>query len=171
MKTCEKCGELNGERLDKCYKCHADLPNAPLKSELATYMPKYDKVCAVCKDILKPDATKCPSCGSTRIQSQRNRDWGKTDQDYEDSTHEVISLKTTMRIYLLILLVAAFALIALSIFRFAIIPKFNSYIKSSPRQFFIAICMSIFTFIAIIGRAEKPESIASTGQKALHVVE
>lgn len=53
MKTCSKCGELNGDNNTKCYKCGERLP-APV-----TGAKRY---CKYCKGIYMPNVEECPRC-------------------------------------------------------------------------------------------------------------
>ncbi len=53
MKTCPKCGELNGEDRTTCFSCRKVLQNtAP-----------YQKVCPKCRTIYLPRAERCEDCG------------------------------------------------------------------------------------------------------------
>ena len=53
MKTCPKCGELNGENSRECYKC---------KSSLGA-TSSYRKICPKCKTIYAGRAESCETCG------------------------------------------------------------------------------------------------------------
>ncbi len=54
MKTCPKCGELNGDDRTDCFKCRAALP-----AQQATR-----KVCPKCGAIYSPKSETCEACGT-----------------------------------------------------------------------------------------------------------
>lgn len=53
MKTCPKCGELNGEDRTGCFSCRAALAKTP----------PYRKVCPKCRTIYSPRTERCENCG------------------------------------------------------------------------------------------------------------
>lgn len=52
MKECPKCGELNGDNNERCYKCNTVLEAAP----------SY-RVCPKCKTIYSAKSQTCERCG------------------------------------------------------------------------------------------------------------
>ncbi|MFA9379590.1 MAG: hypothetical protein ACERKO_00885 [Acetanaerobacterium sp.] len=54
MKTCPKCGELNGEDRGDCYRCHAALP----KNE------HYRKICPKCGSLYNSRKERCDNCAA-----------------------------------------------------------------------------------------------------------
>ncbi len=54
MKTCPKCGELNGEDRTTCFSCRKVLGSNPA----------YRKVCPKCHTIYSPRAERCENCGT-----------------------------------------------------------------------------------------------------------
>lgn len=58
MKTCPKCGELNGDNNAVCYKCKTDL------SDISTVR----RYCKYCKEIYTPSTKECPKCGMPTIE-------------------------------------------------------------------------------------------------------
>lgn len=52
MKKCPKCGELNGDNNNKCYKCGADITNIRTT-------PRY---CSSCQQVFAPNVDVCPNC-------------------------------------------------------------------------------------------------------------
>lgn len=53
MKTCPKCGELNGEERTTCFSCRKVLENtAP-----------YQKVCPKCRAVYSSKTERCEDCG------------------------------------------------------------------------------------------------------------
>ncbi len=55
MKTCEKCGELNGEERETCWKCGNDLR--------VRLEDTYQKFCPKCGAIYPKEAERCEKCG------------------------------------------------------------------------------------------------------------
>ncbi len=53
MKTCLKCGELNGEDRTSCFSCRETLPKAPT----------YRKMCPKCHAVYTPKTERCDDCG------------------------------------------------------------------------------------------------------------
>lgn len=58
MKTCPKCGELNGDNNTICYKCKNDI------SDITTVR----RYCKYCKEIYTPRTKECPKCGMPTIE-------------------------------------------------------------------------------------------------------
>ncbi|HBP38433.1 MAG TPA: hypothetical protein DD640_06780 [Clostridiales bacterium] len=54
MKTCPKCGELNGENRSECFKCKASLGAAST----------YKKICPKCKTLYSGKSETCENCGN-----------------------------------------------------------------------------------------------------------
>lgn len=59
MKTCQSCGELNGDKRTTCYKCKAGIGAAA----------DYRKVCTRCGAVYAATAETCETCG-TRLSVQ-----------------------------------------------------------------------------------------------------
>ncbi len=53
MKTCPKCGELNGNDREDCFKCRTSFPKTPA----------YRKICPKCGALYHPAKELCEDCG------------------------------------------------------------------------------------------------------------
>lgn len=56
MKTCPSCGELVGDTVKTCFKCHYTFPSTAVPSA-----PEY-KVCPKCKKLYKSSVESCEAC-------------------------------------------------------------------------------------------------------------
>ena len=56
MKTCPKCGELNGENSTQCFQCGTHLK-----------VSAYQKICPKCKQIYRADQEYCDNCPDTTL--------------------------------------------------------------------------------------------------------
>lgn len=83
MKTCPKCGELNGDANSKCYKCGEQLP------EMVTANKRY---CNYCKGIYAPNVEECPRCKMpTRIYSDSLAKMSGSSESYVETWMYIIA--------------------------------------------------------------------------------
>lgn len=82
MKTCPKCGELNGDDRSDCFKCKATLPNTG----------KLRKICPKCGAAYtySPNKEECDNCG-TRLQVQ-SYDSNASTQGYAEWWHYAVAI-------------------------------------------------------------------------------
>lgn len=82
MKTCPKCGELNGDDRSDCFKCKTKLPNTG----------KLRKVCPQCGALYtySPQKMECDDCG-VRLQVQ-SYDSNASTQGYAEWWHYAVAI-------------------------------------------------------------------------------
>lgn len=80
MKTCPKCGELNGDDRADCFKCRTILPA----------QSHHRKICPKCGTIYPPKKETCDEC-ATRL-AVYTPEKGSTKQSYVEWWHYVVAI-------------------------------------------------------------------------------
>lgn len=62
MRTCPKCGELNGDNNDRCYKCNTFIATAA----------NTKKRCPGCGEVYNGNKNTCDYCGTTLLSYDEN---------------------------------------------------------------------------------------------------